>query len=347
MHGLLNTGAFYEPGRAWCKVHDSRAAIFSLFQRPGPEIASRISLPRWWPVEASLVTCVVIWGTNFVVLKAALPTMHPHVLNLFRLTSAFLILGGLHIQRERAAGRSVFSYMRVDPWRILATGILGYLLYQVAFIVGLANTTAGSAALIMASSPVWTAILAFFLGVEILGGGAWLGLILSLAGTATIVLTSHQEVDLGSTALFGNLVMVAAAILWATYTTVNRGLLGRVPPLALTFFGVCFSMLPLIVIGAPYLSDTDWSQVTPIIWVAIAFSGAFSTGLTVVLWNDAVRKIGPSRTAIFSNLVPVVALFTAVSFLGEHLEAGQVVGGLFVISGLLIVRYSGRPGKVS
>ncbi len=295
------------------------------------------------PIEVSLIFCVVIWGTNFVILKAALPTMDPQLLNLLRLSSAFLFLGALHVTRERAHGRGVFDYLRQDLWRIIGTGLLGYLVYQVAFIVGLANTSAGSAALIMSSAPVWTAILAFLLGVEILARRAWGGLLLSLIGTATIVFAGPQQVELGSSSLFGNLGMLSAAMLWAAYTTVNRGLLRRVPPLALTFFGVLFAMIPLQIIAAPHWSETDWTLVTPLVWTAIAFSGALSTGLTVVLWNHAVRRIGPSRTAVFSNLVPVIALTTGVLFLGEQLETAQVVGGLFVISGLLIVRFSDAP----
>ena len=69
--------------------------------------------------------------------------------------------------------------------------------------------------------------------------------------------------------------------------------------------------------------------------------------MTVVLWNDAVQRIGPSRTATYSNLIPVIALFTGVLFLGEPLSVGQVVGGALVICGLLVVRRAGgvRAGR--
>ncbi|MFT5142261.1 MAG: drug/metabolite transporter (DMT)-like permease [Rhodothermales bacterium] len=289
----------------------------------------------------SLLFSVLIWGTNFVVLKAALPAMHTQALNLLRILAAFIALSSLHVWSSRRSKTGVFDALKLDPWRVIATGLLGYTVYQVAFIVGLSNTLAGSAALIMASAPIWTAVGSALLRIERLSAAAWGGLFVSLAGTAWIIL-SGSKVDLGTDVLFGNLVMLLAAMLWAAYTTLNRPLLAHIPAVALTFYGVFFSILPLTVISWPYLAGVAWAEVSLVIWVAIAFSGAFSTGLTVVLWNDAVRQIGPSRTAVFSYLVPVVALITGITFLGEHLVLGQVVGGTLVISGLLIVRRAGR-----
>jgi drug/metabolite transporter (DMT)-like permease len=298
--------------------------------------------PRFpWPVEVSLLFCVVVWGTNFAVLKAALPAMHPQALNVLRILAAFIALSALHVATSRRSKTGVFDALKLEPWRIIGTGLLGYTAYQVAFIVGLSNTLAGSAALIMASSPIWTAVGSALLRIERLTAAAWAGLFVSLVGTAWIIL-SGGEVDLGSDVLFGNMVMLLAAMLWAAYTTLNRPLLVRVPALALTFYGVFFSILPLTAISLPFLASVAWSEVSMVIWVAIAFSGALSTGITVVLWNDGVRQIGPSRTAVFSYLVPVVALITGITFLGEHLVIGQVVGGTLVISGLLIVRRAGR-----
>lgn len=294
-----------------------------------------------WPVEASLIFCVVIWGTNFVVLKAAIPFMNAQSLNLARLLAAFAVVAGVHVWHVRREGQGLLETFRFQTGRVVAVGLFGYTVYQVVFIVGLANTLAGSAALIMASAPIWTAILAVVLGHDRLRPLAWLGLVISLAGV-TFIIVSGQEVDLGGDVLFGNLIMLLAAMSWAGYTTLNRPLLRDIPAVSLTFYGLLVSIIPLILISWPYLDEVAWGEVTWLIWAVVAFSGAFSTGLTVILWNDAVRQIGPSRTAMYSYLVPVIALSTSVSFLGEHLMAGQVVGGAMVIAGLLTVRRAGR-----
>ncbi|NNE70032.1 MAG: EamA family transporter [Rhodothermales bacterium] len=294
-----------------------------------------------WPVEASLLFCVVIWGTNFVVLKAAVPFLNAQSLNLARLLAAFAAVTAVHIWHVRREGQGLLETFRFQTRRVVLVGLFGYTVYQTLFIVGLANTLAGSAALIMASSPVWTAILSVLLGHDRLRPLAWVGLLASLAGV-TFIIISGQEVDLGGDMLFGNLIMLAAAISWALYTTLNRPLLRDIPAVSLTFYGLLVSIIPLIAITWPYLDEVAWGQVPPLVWAAIVFSGAFSTGLTVVLWNDAVRQIGPSRTAMANYLVPVIALITSVSLLGEHLVLGQVVGGAMVIAGLLVVRYTGR-----
>ncbi len=294
-----------------------------------------------WPVEVSLLFCVVIWGTNFVILKAAIPSMNAQALNLMRMLAALAALTALHTLHVRSEGQGFFETFRLSPGRIIATGLFGFTFYQTVFIVGLDNTLAGSAALIMASAPIWTAILAAMMGLDRLKPVAWGGLFVSLLGVGFIII-SGQQVDLGTDVIFGNLVMVLAAMSWAGYTTLNRPLLRNVPAASLTFYGIFLSIIPLAAISWPYLGDVAWAEVSALVWGAIAFSGAFSTGLTVVLWNDAVRQIGPSRTAMYSYLVPVIALFTSVTFLGEQMVLGQVVGGVLVIAGLLTVRKAGR-----
>ena len=215
-----------------------------------------------WPVEVSLMICVVIWGTNFVVLKAALPTMHAQALNFFRMVASLLAVASVHMWASRQLGQGVFELLKLHPVKVIATGILGYTVYQIAFILGLDGTTAGSAALIMASSPVWTAILAVLMGLERLALKAWGGLFVSLAGVAFIIL-SGQEVSLGVDALKGNLIMLVAAVCWASYTTFNRPLLKRVPAIALTFYGVLFSMVPLAMVAAPYFPESPGPRYAP------------------------------------------------------------------------------------
>jgi drug/metabolite transporter (DMT)-like permease len=294
-----------------------------------------------WPVEVSLLFCVVIWGTNFVILKAAFPAMNAQAMNLMRLLAAFAALAALHTWQVRSQGQRFFETFRFNTGRIIATGLFGFTFYQTVFIVGLDNTLAGSAALIMASTPIWTAIFAALLGLDRLKPVAWAGLVVSLLGVGFIII-SGQDVDPGTDVVGGNLIMVVAAMSWAAYTALNRPLLRNVPAASLTFYGIFVSIIPLTIISWPYLGDVAWGEVSALVWAAIVFSGAFSTGVTMVLWNDAVRQIGPSRTSMYNYLVPVIALITSVTFLGEQMVLGQVVGGVLVIAGLLTVRKSGR-----
>ena len=77
-------------------------------------------------------------------------------------------------------------------------------------------------------------------------------------------------------------------------------------------------------------------------WIAIIFSGALSTGVAIVFWNNAVRSLGASHTAAFGNLVPLIALFSGYLVLGDPILPAQLIGGTMIIGGLVIMRWARR-----
>ena len=292
-----------------------------------------------WKAEMGPMAVVLIWGLNFIIMKAVLAVMHPHAMNALRLTVSFAVLGLLHL-RLRNTAPATLSPRHIR--RIAGTGLVGYFLYQIAFIIGLSRTTAGSAALIMASAPIWTALIARFMGFETLRRLSWIGLVTTFVGTIVIVSAGSQHVDLGTDVLTGNAVMLGAAFLWGSYTALNRPLLAEVRPVTLTFYAVAVSLPALLVVGTPYLVEVDWSSVPPAAWAGIVISGALSTGLATALWNTAVRTLGASHTAAYGNVVPVVALLGSALLLGEPVFPGQIVGGVLIIGGLVLLRRSRR-----
>lgn len=295
-----------------------------------------------WKFEIILVATVVVWGLNFPIIKAALNVMHPHVVNAFRFTVSIVVLAGVHVSRQRAATRPVFEPYRSHGTKIVALGLFGFVVYQLCFIIGVDNTAAGTAALIMASAPIWTAITGQVLGIERISGGAWLGLATTLAGTTVIVLAGSKSVSFESSAFFGNVVILAASICWGAYTALSKPLLRHVSPSGLAFLGLLPALPILYVISVPYFPAVAWQEVSGWIWLAIVFSGALSTGAAVITWNIAVRQLGSSHTAAFGNMVPVVALVAGYYLLGEVVTLGQIGGGAVVIGGLWIMRRARR-----
>jgi drug/metabolite transporter (DMT)-like permease len=288
--------------------------------------------------ELLLLGTVVVWGLNFPVIKAALAVMHPHVVNAFRFSVSIIVLGSLYWYQERRAGRGVFAPYRFKAVQIVTLGLFGFVVYQLCFIIGVNNTSAGTAALIMASAPVWTAVTSRILGLEHLRAGAWIGLLITFAGTIAIILTGGKDVSLGSTALFGNVLILAASICWGTYTALSRPMLQHATPSGLAFLGLLPALPVLFAIAAPYGLTVDWYSVSPLIWIAIIFSGALSSGLAFVTWSLAVKNLGSSHTAAFGNLVPVVALVFGYYLLGEAVTLGQIAGGSVVLLGLYVMR---------
>ncbi len=296
--------------------------------------------------DLALLFTVLVWGFNFPVLKAALAVMHPHAMNVFRLTVSALVLGGLYVAQQKKAGESLFAPLRTHGWPLFGMGLLGYLFYQFCFIVGINKTTAGSAALIMASSPLWTAVFGRLFQFDFLSRAAWLGLFTTLLGAVVIVLGSAQEIDFSNEAFLGNAIIVVGAVFWGAYTAFNKPLSRHVTPISISFLGLLFALPFLYALGLPYFNTVQWDGINGWIWLAIFFSGGLSTGIAVAFWNTAVKHVGPSHTAVFGNLVPVIALISGALFLNETITLAQLAGGLLILGGLVMVRRHRLPPGV-
>lgn len=290
--------------------------------------------------DAALLLVVLIWGVNFPVLKAALGAIHPHVINVFRFIISAGTLGALYAAQRDTWDAGFFVPLRTHARQIVTLGLLGYVAYQISFIIGIDHTAAGSAALIMASAPLWTAILSRVAGYERLGYVAWLGLLISLVGTGLVIAAGADATLSGS--LFGNLLMLLAAMLWGAYTAFNKTVVHDVSPTGATFFGILVALPFLAAIGLPYIDTVDWSAVDRWVWGAIVFSGGLSTGIAFAIWNTAVKAVGASNTAVYSNLVPLVALLGGVVVLDESITWPQMVGGGLIIGGLFVMRWEQR-----
>jgi len=334
---------FSEPAGLSVARWPCRTAASLLFLGPFAVFMSDSAPP--WKSDASLLLVVLIWGCNFPILKWALAAMHPMAVNIFRFSVSAAVLGGLYAWSRRGTTGGFFTPMRTHGRTIAVLGIVGYVIYQICFIVGIYSTTAGSAALIMASAPLWTALWGRLFGYEVLQVPAWGGLLLSLTGTICVVAAGSERIAISAGSLFGNGMMLLAAMLWGGYTAYNKSVVHDVTPTAATFFGILVALPFLVGIGTPYLPAVDWAAVDAWVWTAIVFSGGLSTGIAFVIWNTAVKQVGPSNTAVYNNLVPFVALLGGYLFLNETVNLLQLAGGTLIIGGLLLVRrYRARPG---
>ncbi len=250
------------------------------------------------------------------------------------------VLGALHLRQARARGVSPLSTFAVGRAQIVGIGLLGILAYQAVFILGIDRVSAGTGALLIASSPAWTAVTAHALGHERLLGLGWAGTAASLVGVGLVVVGNPGAAFEGDGS--GVLLMLAAALAWGLYTTLSRPLLQRgATALGLTFWGIVVSAPGLVLLAVPEVATVDWGALGPAEVGAILFSGGLSTGLAYAIWNQSVLRVGASRTAAFSNLVPVVGVIAGVVLRGETVTLLQVAGGALIVAGVVVVRRRG------
>lgn len=290
--------------------------------------------------ELGLLAVVLVWGVNFAIIKVPLEVAPPFVVNLLRFVVSASVLGAFFAAEARRRGVPMTATFRAGPWAVVGLGLLGVLLYQAAFILGVDRVSAGTAALLIATSPAWTAVTAHVLGHERLLAAGWIGLAASLIGVGLVV-AGNPEAAFGGGAL-GVVLMLGAAFAWGVYTTLSRPLLARgASALGLTFWGVVISAPGLIALAVPEWSGVDWRRFGAAEIGALVFSGGLSTGLAYALWNQSVLRVGASRTAAFSNLVPIVGVVAGILLRGERVTLLQALGGVLVIVGVVTVRRFG------
>jgi drug/metabolite transporter (DMT)-like permease len=283
-----------------------------------------------------VVLVVSLWGCNFVFTKVGLESLSPLAFaGLRAVLAAGVLWAFLAWQREGLRRLSKREHVFVG-----ALGIIGNGLFLLLYTLGLNHTSAANGALIVAASPVMVVALGQLLGLERPSKAAWWGAGLSVLG---IVLVVGRGLELGS-GLLGDVIMVGTMLAWVAYTLGAKPLLMRHSPLTLTAYGSLWGAGVLLAVSFPALYTTSWQTVTPASWGAAFYAGAIATGFAYILWNRSVSVVGPARTSIYINLIPVVAVVVGFFVLGERLVLVQGVGAVLIISGVVLAQ---RPARAT
>jgi drug/metabolite transporter (DMT)-like permease len=288
-------------------------------------------VPGWGWTESSLALMVCVWGVNFAVVKDALRVFDPLAFNALRFAIASVLVYGV----LRARGELGLP-ARADAPRVIALGLLGNVVYQMCFILGLARSAAGHSALILALTPVTTAFLSMATGHERPGGRTWGGAALSITGIALV--SGAGRGAAGRAGLVGDGILLAACIAWAAYTVGARPIVARYGSVRTTAWTLWVGAAGLIPAGIPALRGQKWSAVTPGAWGGLAFSAGLAISLGYLIWYRGVERIGNTRTAIFSNLTPIVALAAGAVLLRERPSTLALAGAALTLVGVMVVR---------
>jgi drug/metabolite transporter (DMT)-like permease len=281
----------------------------------------------------ALAALVFIWASNFSVVKFALRDMSPLAFNGLRFTVASILLW----LSVRFGGRSASMDRRHWP-ALIGLGILGNTVYQVLFIYGIDWTLAGNASLMLATTPVFTTLLSVLFRQERIGPMVLAGVILSLAGIVLVVWGGTQAISFSALTVRGDLATLAAAAAWSGYTVGSAPLVRRYGALPVTAVTMWIGGVGLLVVSVPAFLTQDWSSVRPVSWLALLYSGAFAIALAYFIWYYSIHQIGSTRTAVYSNFIPIVALIIAWLTLGEVPTPPQLAGAGAILGGTILVR---------
>lgn len=306
---------------------------------PSPSRAARATAAAGSPAtthgfgltDAGLVLMATIWGVNYSVVKAGLQAMTPLSFTAVRMVSAALVLFAI-----ARFSRAPWPDGR-DTRRLLLLGLLGNGFYQLLFISGLARTRAGVAALIVAAGPAWIAIMSRLLGRERVSRLGWAGIGLQLVGVLCVV-GSTQKFEGGGQGLAGALLIALGSIAWALYSILLQPYTQRSNGLHLSAITLASGAAMMAVAGAPDMLRLDWGAVSVTGWLALLYSALLAMVVGYLLFYRGVRILGPTKTSMYGNLQPIVAIAVAWVMLHETPTPWQLLGAGFIMAGLLVSR---------
>lgn len=296
---------------------------------PSPSrLSTRYSLDL--PTLLAVVVTVVTWASAFAAIRVAVLHLAPTHVALLRylVASAVLLVYALAVRMPLPRARDVPG--------LLLLGLLGIAFYNVALGYGQVTVPAGTASLLVVSSPIWLALLATaFLGERLKSWG-WIGVAVSFVGVATITLGGGSGIRFEPRAL----AILAAALASALYSLGQKSYLGRYSALQCVAYAIWGGTLVLL----PFVGGlAEAVTAAPLdVTLAVVYLGVVPGALGYFSWGYVLSRIPASVAGSFHNLVPVCAIAIAWAWLGEVPSALALLGGALVVGGVVLVNARGR-----
>ncbi len=294
-------------------------------------MADSAARPSFGVTDILLFTMAVIWGINFVVVKYATQIFSPVAFTGLRVGAAALFLLLVAFARGR------FVLPRGDVIGLLLLGVIGNGLYQLFFVHGVARTRAGNAALIVGAAPAFIALFARARGLERVKRMTLVGIALSVVGVGLVIAGSASPSN-GQTTLLGTVLVFCGVLCWTAYTIMLQPYTKRIDVIRLSAITMVGGAVPLLIASMPALIATNWSAVGRGGWLALFYSSVISMGVAYLFWYRGLRVLGPTRTAVYTNLQPIIALLVAWAFLSETPTIFQGVGAATIVAGVFLTR---------
>lgn len=274
-----------------------------------------------------VVISTVFWGANFALAGPILHDIAPLWAAALRFSLAALIMIAFVSWR----GEALIAPARRHALAYLLIGAIGIGGFNLLFFFALQTTSAGNAALIMATNPLLTTLLAAVMLGERPSSRLLLSLPLALAGVFIVISGGHASRLLHMQIVHGDLLMFGANIAWAFYNILSRRLMPKLSALTNTTLVMSAGAVLLLIVAAG--SGEPLTALSFNSGLAMAIMVVGGTVLAYLFWNTGIAHLGAGRTALFLNLVPVFAMLVA-AIMGAAPTLVQIIGGVLVIGGV-------------
>lgn len=286
------------------------------------------------------IFALIFWGGTAVANRYAVGFIDPITVATLRsmLAGAIALVTALVLQMP-------FPATRRDRFLLLLVGLFGFAIWPLAISLGLARTTASHAALILATMPIMTVLVASVVHRTIPPVPWWLGGGTALLATAILIIRRDGSLTVAdpATAVIGDLIILAGCVLCAIGYVVAAKLTPKIGSVATTFWALSIALVITAPVFAFSQQQTDWAAVPAAAWWAIVWLTFLSSLLGSVLWFFALARGGIEKIGSLQMLMPIITLAGAVWILGELLTL-QLIGlsALIIVGTFIAHRFSIR-----
>ena len=282
-------------------------------------------------VHGSLFLVALIYAATFSIAKEVMPHyIKPMGLITIRVWGAVSLLWVTHFLFVK---ESIFG--KKDFLMLLKCAVFGVAANMLLFFKGLAITTPINAAILMVTTPLFVAFFSFFLLNEKVTKLKVIGLCFGVFGA--ILLLLGPSLSFNSTTLWGDLMVMTNAIIYAYYLIIAKPLLHKYSPITVIKWTFFFGGLLVIPFGFTELKEVQWQAIPNSIWSAIIFLIIGATYITYVLNAWALRNANATLVGAYIYLQPVLATIIAVSMGKDSLTLPKVLFSLLIFTGVYLV----------
>ena len=282
--------------------------------------------PKTW---AAVIIGLLFWASAFAGIRVGLESYGPGEVALLRFgTASIALFIYASVTRMRLPRR------RDLPVIVLA-GLFGITIYHVALNYGEQTVSAGAAALLISSVPIFTAILSVVWLRERVTAWGWAGIVISFLGVALISFGDEGGVAFDP----GALIILLAALSAAVYMVISKRPLGRYGAVEFTTYAIWAGTAPLLIFLPGLLEQMPTASTESTL--SVVFLGIFPGAVSYILWSYGLARMPASILAAFLYVQPVNAIIIAWIWIGEIPTALTLLGGVVAIAGVILLNTKG------
>ena len=284
----------------------------------------------WQNVRYPLITGILFSG-SYISAKAASNDLGPITASLLRYAVAFLFLTLLLFR----FGVASIRVEKRDLPKMAFLGLSGVVGYHTIFMISLAHTQVANTAIINATSPILTAILASWILKERLTTRNVYGVGMAFVGVILLLTRGRITNLIGLDINIGDAIMLAATLSWVFFALTVKTLLKKYNSFTLTYHATLSGVLMLLALSAienpiPQMKDMSLKS-----GLGILYMGLFASGLAYILYSMSVDRIGPTKTSSFVySVVPIFVSIQASLFFGQTVTPVMAFSILMIVIGL-------------